>query len=59
MKVGLNYEDPSDTSKVSSLTFGYFDTSNVENGAEGLIRFDNVGTDNWSVMLSDIAFGGQ
>lgn len=39
LRVGLNYEDPMDTNRVSTITFGYFDLNHVENGDKGLVGF--------------------
>ena len=54
LKVGLNYENPMDTNRVSTITFGYFDLSHIEKGEDGLVGFQNVGDDNWSVMLNSL-----
>ena len=49
MKVGLNYENPKNDDRVSTITFGYFDLGHVEKGQAGLVGFKNIGTDNWSI----------
>ena len=58
IKVGLNYENPLDNSRVSTITFGYFDFGHVEKGEEGLVGFKNEGNDNWSVMMKSIKYDG-
>jgi len=58
MKVGLNYENPINDDRVSTITFGYFDLGHVEKGQAGLVGFKNIGTDNWSIQLMKIKYDG-
>jgi hypothetical protein len=58
LKIGLNYENPLDNNRVSTITLGYFDTGHAEKGDKGLVGFKNVGSDNWSVMLKSIKYDG-
>ena len=39
LKVGLNYEDPMDDSRISTITFGYYDLNHVDKGVDGLVPF--------------------
>jgi len=39
LRVGLNYENPLSTDRISTITFGYYDLSHVENGEDGLVPF--------------------
>ena len=44
---------------MSSITFGYYDYGHIEKGQNGLVGFDNVGDDNWSIMLKSIKYNDQ
>lgn len=59
LRVGLNYENPDDFDRVSTITFGYYDLNHVENAEDGLVGFKNIGTDNWTVMLNSIQYDGK
>ena len=59
LRVGLNYENPMDTDRVSTITFGYYDFAHVDRGENGLVGFDNVGQDNWSIMLNSLKYDGK
>ena len=59
LRVGLNYENPLSTDRISTITFGYYDLSHVENGEDGLVPFQNVGEDNWTVMLRSFNYDGK
>lgn len=52
-KVGLNFEDPMDSSMISSITFGYFDEGSVKKGERGMNWFPNVGTDTWAMGITE------
>jgi hypothetical protein len=41
--VSLNYEDPADSEKASTITFGEIDSSQVKGGDDGLSYYSNVG----------------
>lgn len=45
--------------KISIITFGYFASSHIQGGEEGLNWYPNLGTDSWMVMLDDLMFNGQ
>ena len=53
----MNFEDPSDKTSVSTMTFGEFDFTQVEAGEKGLNYYNNIGTDNWAVMMDDLKYG--
>ena len=56
MKVGLNYEDPSDKSSVSTISFGDWDLNQVHGGEEGLNYYNNSADDMWAVQLEDLKY---
>ena len=39
--VGLNFEDPDDTTQMSTITFGSFDYSQITGGQEGVRYYQN------------------
>ena len=47
--IGLNYEDPQDTSLESTIQFGYIDYSEIQGGEDGLNYYSNIGLDVWAV----------
>ena len=57
LQVGLNFEDPSDISQVSTITFGYFDYSQIQGGEEGLNYYSNIGLNHWSVHVDNFKYG--
>lgn len=59
LKVGLNYENPLDTDRVSTISFGYYDLNHIEKGLDGLVPFENEGDDNWSIMLRSFNYDGK
>ena len=59
MRVGLNYENNLEKDRASTITFGYYDLSNVKNGEDGLNWYLNVGDASWAVWLDDIKLDGK
>ena len=59
MLVGLNFEDPANRQAVSTITFGYWDESNIEGGEEALDYYPNIGHEQWGVVLSSMSYGGE
>lgn len=59
MKVGLNFENPRDLDKVSTINFGYYDVDQVVNGEAGLNWYQNMGNETWSIVMDDIKFAGR
>lgn len=59
LQVGINFENPAHKHRVSTITFGYFDMSNIKDGEDGLIPYKNEGKDNWSLDLYDIMYNGK
>jgi len=52
--VGLNFEDPTDRSQVSTITFGYIDYNQIRGGEDGFNYYSNIGLNHWAVMLDDM-----
>lgn len=56
LKVGLNYESNSDQSQISTITFGYFDLTQMDEAA-GMYTFPNKGEESWSLQLKRFKIG--
>lgn len=54
--VGLNFEDPTDRSQVSTITFGYIDYNQIRGGEDGFNYYSNIGLNHWAVMLDDMQY---
>ena len=48
-KVGFNFENPKDVDSVSTISWGWFDTTQVHGGEAGLNWYDNIGEDGWGI----------
>lgn len=56
-KIGLNYEDPDDSSSISTISFGFFDYSQIAGGEEGFNYYSNIGLNHWSVLMDSFKYG--
>jgi len=56
-KVGLNYEDPDDSNSISTISFGFFDYSQIAGGEEGFNYYSNIGLNHWSVLMDSFKYG--
>lgn len=56
-QVGLNFEDPDDAASISTITFGYFDYSQIQGGEEGFNYYSNIGLNHWSVLMDNFKYG--
>ena len=56
LKVGLNYENPADSSSVSTVSFGEWAFDQVHGGEEGLNYYPNAATSHWAVMMDDVSY---
>ena len=54
-KVGLNFEDANNVNKVSQITFGYFDETEISE--EGLTKFINYGKETWTTKVRQLKIG--
>lgn len=59
LKVGLNFENPEDKDQVSTVTFGYWDYSEVFGGEEGLNWYPNTAKTHWGVLMDDVSYNNQ
>lgn len=57
MQVGLNFENPDDTASISTITFGFFDYSQIKGGEEGFNYYSNIGLNHWSVLMDNFKYG--
>jgi len=56
-KVGLNFEDPDDNASVSTISFGFFDYSQIQGGEDGFNYYSNIGLNHWSVLMDNFKYG--
>jgi hypothetical protein len=59
MIVGLNFEDPANKQAVSSVTFGYWDENHIQGGLDSLDWYQNIGNQEWGVLLADLIYNGE
>ena len=57
--VSLNYEDPSDSTQASTITFGEIDPSQIKGGEEGMNYYSNVGQGEWALLIDHLIYSGE
>jgi hypothetical protein len=57
--VGLNFEDPSDKSLVSTVTLGYIDYNQIKGGEDGFNYYSNIGLNHWAVLMDDVQYNKE
>ena len=54
--VGLNFEDPTDHTMVSTVSFGFIDYNQIAGGDEGFNYYTNIGINHWAVLMDDVQY---
>ena len=58
MIIGLNYEDPLDTTQRSQINIGKVNYDEVVFGSLGVNFYSNLAVDAWGLLMDDIKYNG-
>lgn len=56
--VGLNYENPMDTSVKSQITIGAINFAEIHGGEDGLNYYSNLAINKWGLLMDDFLYNG-
>ena len=56
--MGINFEDPFDTSLESTISFGYYVASAIKGDEDDLNWFPNLGNDSWALGVIGFTYDG-
>lgn len=54
--VGINFEDPNESTSRSQISFGEIIFDEIEGGEKGANYYSNLGKDNWGLLIDDFLY---